>query len=239
MEIQLTANFKDSVLPNPGVYVIEHPSTGKFYVGSSVNVRKRVINHQSMLRNNKHPCVELQAVYNQTPEIRVLAASTNGDKEAMAEEQRLVNALSVAHPTLLLNVCLVDVNSPKGLRKSEDTRKKIGDSQRGIPESPESIEKRRKAMLGHPTSAETRRKISEANLGRVVSAETRERMRQSQTGRTLPESQKAKIRENSQRRPVVIDGVEYPSISAAGRELGIGVGTVYSRAGISTLKQEG
>ena len=47
-----------------GVYQITNKVTGKFYIGSAVNFRKRWNTHKSCLRNNKHANKHLQRAWN-------------------------------------------------------------------------------------------------------------------------------------------------------------------------------
>jgi formylmethanofuran dehydrogenase subunit E len=53
-----------------------------------------------------------------------------------------------------------------GRKRSEETKRKVSQSQLGRIISLETIEKRRAKMIGHKTSPETRRKISEAQKGK-------------------------------------------------------------------------
>lgn len=47
-----------------GVYVIVNTNNKKCYVGSSKNIRNRIYQHMSQLRNNKSPVDEMQKDYN-------------------------------------------------------------------------------------------------------------------------------------------------------------------------------
>lgn len=47
-----------------GVYLIENKTQNKYYVGSSVDIEKRLSNHFSLLKNNKHNIKEMQKDYN-------------------------------------------------------------------------------------------------------------------------------------------------------------------------------
>jgi group I intron endonuclease len=51
-----------------GVYFIINSKSGKFYIGSSKNCRKRKNNHLAYLRNNKHACKYLQYAFNKEGE---------------------------------------------------------------------------------------------------------------------------------------------------------------------------
>lgn len=47
-----------------GVYIILNKENGKFYVGSSIDVRKRIKGHKVDLEKNKHHSILLQRAYN-------------------------------------------------------------------------------------------------------------------------------------------------------------------------------
>lgn len=71
---------------------------------------------------------------------------------------------------------------------------------------------------------------SRAANGFRYSEESRERMRQAQLGKTLTDECKQKMRESSPRsRPVMIEGVRYPSMIEASRALGMTHSAVRSR----------
>lgn len=47
-----------------GIYKIRNVTNGKFYIGSSNNIKKRFAAHRRMLRGNRHHCAHLQAAWN-------------------------------------------------------------------------------------------------------------------------------------------------------------------------------
>ena len=53
--------MKDTVV---GVYMIENLSNNKIYIGVSVDIKNRFMNHKTLLRNNKHPNKLMQNDYN-------------------------------------------------------------------------------------------------------------------------------------------------------------------------------
>jgi predicted GIY-YIG superfamily endonuclease len=55
--------------PWPGAYIITHLGTGKFYIGSSSNLYKRKLNHESQLRQGRHDNAGLQEIYNQSTQM--------------------------------------------------------------------------------------------------------------------------------------------------------------------------
>jgi group I intron endonuclease len=47
-----------------GIYIIINELTEKYYLGSSVNIEKRWVEHKSLLKSNKHHSKPLQNAYN-------------------------------------------------------------------------------------------------------------------------------------------------------------------------------
>lgn len=52
------------VYHSPGIYKILNIDTKDFYIGSSLNVYRRMYSHQTLLRNNRHPNIHLQRAWN-------------------------------------------------------------------------------------------------------------------------------------------------------------------------------
>ena len=132
-----------------GCYVIKHIRTGKIYIGSSSDCKRRKSQHLSDLRHNCHDNKELQKDYNNSPDIifnQFIRFNTH--EEALDFEQEMLN-LSNSRSDLkpkLYNYG-IDTRSPnKGLSPSEETRAKL-----------------RKANLGKTASFATRFKMSISN----------------------------------------------------------------------------
>ena len=54
----------ESIPKKSGIYQIRNLVNGKIYVGSSINLRKRLKDHFRDLRNNRHVNQHLQKAYN-------------------------------------------------------------------------------------------------------------------------------------------------------------------------------
>ena len=54
----------ESIPKKSGIYQIRNLVNGKIYIGSAVNLRKRMHKHSSNLRHNKHCNIKLQNAYN-------------------------------------------------------------------------------------------------------------------------------------------------------------------------------
>lgn len=53
------------------VYIITFPNIGKYYVGSSKNLHRRILEHKNDLKNNIHHCIPLQDYYNKIKELNI------------------------------------------------------------------------------------------------------------------------------------------------------------------------
>jgi len=76
--------------PAPGVYAIRCVLDKRMYVGSSINVRKRMQNHRCALRAGKHHSVHLQRAWNKhgEPCFEFFVLGLYPREQLFAEEQR-------------------------------------------------------------------------------------------------------------------------------------------------------
>lgn len=162
----------------PGIYAIISKN-GKWYIGStSRTIEKRIKQHFSTLKKQKHGNRELQKAFNKHGEeyfsyavieaIRVVES-----KAALLErEQYYLDTIGACTP--LYNECPI-AGSRLGSKSDPDTRAKISASLKGIKRGPmpESqklrLSKAKKGRPGHAVSKETREKISHALRGRKLS----------------------------------------------------------------------
>lgn len=209
-----------------GVYILQNSETHETYVGSGI-LPERKKNHFSDLRNNKHCNKHLQEAFNRSPNFEFIGVPTEDREEAYAAEQTLINE-HVGNP-LLLNVVL-DVNEgvPRGWNHSEETKQRLREQKLGTKASQETRQKMSVAAtgnqngLGYRHSVNAKERITQALVGRAVSEETRERMRLTQLGR--------KAHPNSiHTKPIIANGIEYPSVKQASKELGVSTVTIHSR----------
>lgn len=145
---------------------------GKQYIGSSVNVEKRWMGHRSALRNNKHHATYLQHAWSKYGEEFFsfeLLWKCEPD-ECLYEEQLALNNIKCEY-----NVCTV-AGSPGHRKLSNETKKKIGDSNRGRVASDETKKKMSMARKSRKLSAETIEKIAAKHRGMKRSDESRAKM---------------------------------------------------------------
>jgi group I intron endonuclease len=188
------------VRPNiSGVYSITNIVTNRVYIGQALNLRKRENRHRCGLSNNKHENRHLQNSYNKYGKdnfiFNVLLYCE--PFELTRYEQKL---LDIANNTY--NIRISNVNSNIGIVRSEETKRKIGDSNRGRIFSEEARKNMSEAQKGKTTwnkgkhgcySKEALEKIRTANIGKTASEETRRKMSESRKGYVTPETTKLKL----------------------------------------------
>ena len=164
-----------------GIYKITNKITSKIYIGSSIDVRRRIMKHKSLLRRGKHHSKYLQNSWDKYGEEafvfeKILEVK---DKTRLLEfEQEFINDLEPE-----FNMCPTAGNR-LGFKFSEETKSLLAEKSRG-----------NKNFKGRKHSEGTREKMRKAHLGKKMSAEAREKMRVANLGRKRPESDKKKISE--------------------------------------------
>ena len=126
---------------------------------------------------------------------------------------------------------------------SEARRAAISQRMRTMPRTPEHRQHMSESLRGRALSAEARQKMSEAKMGKTpwnkgipASEASIQRLIEANTGRTpWNKGRKASVEECAQiaerslkapnplRKPIIFQGMTYPSIMGAARETGIGV----------------
>lgn len=153
-----------------GIYRIVNLCTKEEYIGSSINVQKRISEHLSRLRNQKHPNKFLQNSWNKygTSNFSCEIIKHCDLKNLLVEEQACINTRNPA-----FNLRKI-AESNRGLKFSLEHRRKLSDSKKG--------------NLNPMKNKETRAKVSAALYGNkpwnkgkknVYNQETLRRMRKS------------------------------------------------------------
>lgn len=125
-----------------GVYKIESKTSGKFYIGSAINLRKRRNRHFSELNKNNHYNIHLQRAWNKygrtdfTFNVVLICDAQN----MFIYEQMAVDSLKPQY-----NIRL-KVESNNGLTVTPERKKKVGDFFRGIKLSKSHIYNRSKSL---------------------------------------------------------------------------------------------
>ncbi len=170
-----------------GVYLITHIASGKVYVGSSIDVERRLKTHLSALRNQRHRNKHLQRAWCKYGEsaFRLSVVEEASAEELLVVEQLWINATNATHECCGYNACLV-AGSVGSLPKSEEHRKKIGAAHLGAKRSEEARQRMSAAMRGvrrGPLPASVKAKLSAAKKGRPMSAEAKQKLSEARRGK--------------------------------------------------------
>lgn len=120
-----------------GIYEIYNGATSKSYIGSSVNIGKRLRDHKYDLRNNQHDNLHLQRAWNKYGEgcftFKIIQETTADD--LLETEQFWIDFYNATNVELGYNILAVAGNSTgyrhndETIQKMKNTHKVIGISQ--------------------------------------------------------------------------------------------------------------
>jgi group I intron endonuclease len=154
-----------------GIYVIECISNGKFYIGSSVNIHKRFIRHQSDLTNNTHPNKHLQNAWNLYGKSSFrfsILEPVSDDIDLWTVEENWISVMNACD----IGFNIQDKPLPNwnlGRKRSPETLAKLSKANKGKPYSPERLERCKARMF------EIRGKFKRPNAGTQVKDATLKR----------------------------------------------------------------
>lgn len=197
------------------VYKISNVANGKFYVGSSVNVRVRFQTHRRELRKGTHHCEPLQRAWDKYGEDRfkfeVVERLASPDELLAAENILLIEHHGQAY---CYNVGTRAGAAMTGRTHADAAKAKVSKAQKG-----------KQHRLGHTNTPEHRQRISAAMAGKKKSPEHVEKIRQRMIGtsyakgRVVTEAMRALLA-----RPVVeiVAALKFPSVRAAADHFGLG-----------------
>jgi len=153
------------------IYQIRSKATGKIYVGSAMKYVYRISVHLCRLKKGLHHSKILQNHFNkygiEDLEFNILEEIFNSE-DLIIREQFYIDTLKP-----VFNIRMIAHNQ-LGVKKSEETRRKISESKRGV------------SIKGHPISEETKLKLKIFNTGKVLSLEHRRKMSESRKGLKRP-----------------------------------------------------
>jgi len=140
---------------NCGVYCIKNLNTGGVYIGSSIELNKRLNHHWNRLKNNKHRSIHLQRAYNKDSRYFVAGIICYCTKEDVIKlEQSFIDL----YKGKLYNIRPI-ANSNSGFKWTEEQKKKASSNYK-----PKKI------------TDETRRRMSQSAVGKIISDSTRHKM---------------------------------------------------------------
>lgn len=220
--------------------MIINKENGKFYIGSSNNFRIRFKTHRNQLNANRHHSKHLQSAWNIYGEEMfkfIGIIELPDDKEILHNmEQELLNQYYGeqycynAHPLARGGALLGKKNHMYGKTHSEETRKFLSEINSGPNnywyDKPEHMKSMRskitKRFHGRQHTKETKQKMSRSRKGKQHTEETCVKISQAQKGQY-------NVGREKQKKPIVVNGVYYESLAAAGREFGVPANTIKYR----------
>lgn len=148
------------------VYSIQNNLNGKFYIGSTDNLRKRWNKHLSKLRRNKHENDYLQSSWEKYGEknfeIKILEELPKEEVRSLEQEY-----LNIFYDNQNNCYNMLKTTCPNiGQKHTEQSKQNISKSKLGTKHTPETIERMRKASTGRFHSQETKDILSVINIGK-------------------------------------------------------------------------
>ena len=148
----------------PAAYLIEHPQSGKVYIGSTNKPGLRTSRHRTLLKGGRHDNPRLQAAYDQDPNLIIKVMPTADRDAAYALEQALVDQAMKEDRCFNYGT---DVRAAmKGRPTTPETRAKQSLAKKGRKRDPALVEATAAALRGVPKSEEHRQKLSD-EIGRA------------------------------------------------------------------------
>ena len=193
-----------------GIYSILNIVNNKVYIGSAVNLKKRINSHRYSLYRNRHRNSHLQFDWNKYKEnsfkFDILEKVKN--KNLLVKEQYWMDHYRCYISKFGYNICLVAGNT-LGIKHSEETKKKM----KGKIFSNEHKRRMSESRKGYRHTDEVKRKISEANKGNKNflnhkhTDETKRRLSEANKKHKHTDETKRKISEANKGRPSWNKGV--------------------------------
>jgi len=165
-----------------GIYGIHNIDNGKWYVGQSVDLKKRERHHFYRLKAGKHRNRYVQASYikhgKDSFEFRVLEEVPENMLDV--RECAWIAYLKSNCPEFGYNL---ETGGNRNKHLSEETKRKISAAQKGVPRKCHSEETKLKMSMSHkgigkgiPLSEEHKQKLSKANTGKRMSEESKKKI---------------------------------------------------------------
>jgi len=160
-----------------GIYCIENIANGKKYIGSSTNIKRRIIGHFYQLRKGIHPSPHLNNAFRQYGEngfrIKILILCENAD--LFKYEQFFLNHFVTANPLFGYNICPAS-GSRLGLPHPPETKRYMSELLRLRYQDKTAREKMSDSMRKRYVNSENRIKTGEATRKAFESGELRNKL---------------------------------------------------------------
>lgn len=143
------------------IYKIENSLNKHSYIGSAVNLRRRIRLHLNLLRKNKHHSTVLQNAFNEYDEhnFRIIILEIVHDIDMLIKtEQKWIDLDKPIYNMTLI----AGKNCHIGCKRTQKTKDKMRNAQLGKTHTEETKEKLRFINLGKKQSEATRKKRSDS-----------------------------------------------------------------------------
>lgn len=165
-----------------GIYAIVNNATNSMYIGSAVNMTRRLRVHKHYLNRGVHPSKHLQNSFNKHKSASFsfeVVEFVEDKTKLISREQVWIDFFKPAYnKRKIADSCL-------GVKRSDEAKANMAAAQRGKKQSPETIAKRSAALKGRPRPEHVRQKISESHKGIRPSEESRLKMSLAKKGKKL------------------------------------------------------
>ena len=191
----MTRSMDDHFYAN-GIYCIRNKINNKVYVGSSVRMASRILDHLCKLKNNKHPNSHLQTSWNKygNEEFSIFVISYCERELLIAEEQYWIDWLD-------------SYNSGYNQRP-------IAQAPTGQKMSPERLARHREIFA----SEKVRKAMSDGAKGKIISEEARKKISQSNIGKKRTPEQRARYSEAAKKRGVSQKFLDAAKVNQIGKK---------------------
>lgn len=242
-----------------GAYVLNFNRSGKYYIGSTGNLSKRINIHEYLLRHNRHSNTNVQSLWNNECRFSVLFYPTDTVEEARVLEQELIDQNRDDKKMVNIGLGVRGGDNITRHPRREEIINKIATTLERARANMTPKERalvwgkygEKNGMWGRTHTEEVKKRLGELKRGNdyakgaVRSEETKRILSEKASKRTGEKNSfygrhhNSKTKEilskaNMGNKPpntkqVMIDGELYPSATEAGRQLGVVTATILHR----------
>lgn len=152
--------------PKTGIYMILNKLTGKAYIGSTINVKNRLYEHQKELEKRQHVNPYLQRAWNKygRENFEFIPLLYCEEQIRLFCEQKIMDGHKNEYG--IYNI-YQKAGTPLGSHHSDETKQKQSKKRKKYWENNDRLFKEKNSFYGKIHSEETKQKISKANKGRL------------------------------------------------------------------------